>query len=179
MLIAQFYLVIPFRAAQFISGPSELGLIYSGAAVVMVVTMLPLTGAANRYLPTRVTLAGAAACLGTGVALMGLSSSLITMLIGVAVFIVGQMLAQPVLNATVSRFAPPGAVASYFGVQGLATAIGGATGSAAAGILYAIADSGNPNAGLVWLVFPLWAAIVAALFVVFGPRDTARPNESA
>ncbi|MGV8896084.1 MAG: MFS transporter [Rhodoglobus sp.] len=177
VLIAQFYLVIPFRAAQFISGPSELGLIYSGAAVVMVVTMLPLTGAANRFLPTRVTLAGAALCLGAGVALMGLSSSLTTMLIGVAVFIIGQMLAQPVLNATVSRFAPPGAVASYFGVQGLATAIGGAAGSTSAGVLYAIADSGNAGAVYIWLAFPLWALIVAALFVVFGPRQTAGTPE--
>ncbi|CAO1648876.1 MFS transporter [Salinibacterium sp. NYA9b] len=178
VLIAQFYLVIPFRAAEFTSGPSDLGFIYSGAAVVMVITMLPLTGAANRFLPDRITLAGATACLGAGVGLMGLSTNLVGMLVGVAVFIVGQMLVQPVLNATVSRFAPDGSVASYFGVQGLANAIGGAVGSGSAGVIYALADSGEPGAEWVWLTYPAWAILVAIMFVIFGPRAASGSADS-
>lgn len=175
-LIAQFYLVIPFRAGELLPGPTGLGMVYSGAAIVMVATMLPLTGLANRLLPRYAILAIAAVALGVGVALIGLANSVAFMLAGVGVFVIGQMLAQPVLNAVVSNFAPDGSVASYFGVQGLATAIGGIIGSTAGGLIYTIAGSSGPAAFWVWFSFPLWGALVCLLFVLFGPRDRSTPE---
>lgn len=170
VLIAQFYLVIQYRAAQLLPGPTGIGLIYSAAAVLMVLTMLPLTGLANRFFPARATLAVAALSLGCGVAVIGMADSIAWMVAGVGIFVVGQMLGQPVLNAVVSTFAPDGSVASYFGVQGLANAIGGIAGSLAGGAIYTIAAGESDAAAWVWFTFPVWGAYVAVMFLLFGPR---------
>ncbi|GAA3634878.1 MFS transporter [Microbacterium awajiense] len=169
VLITQFYLVIPYRAGTLLPGPEGLGLVYTGAAIVMVITMLPLTGLANRLLPRRGIVAIAVVCLGVGVATIGLAGALPVMLLGVGVFVVGQMLSQPVLNAIVSDFAPDGSVASYFGVQGLATAVGSILGSTLSGVIYPLADTAW--AAIAWAVFPVWAAIVATLLWTWGPRE--------
>ncbi|GAA1946862.1 MFS transporter [Microbacterium aquimaris] len=172
VMITQFYLVIPFRADQLLPGSIGVGVVYSGAAVVMVVTMLPLTAWTNRTFTRPVILAGAAVLLGGGIAVIGAAPTTPVMLLGVAVFVVGQMLAQPVMNAVVSGFAPDGSVASYFGVQGLATAIGAITGSAIGGVVYSVAGS-DPRTW-AWLFFPVWGAVVASAFAVARPGSAPR-----
>lgn len=169
VLITQFYLVVPFRAGTVLPGPEGVGLVYTGAAIVMVITMLPLTRLADRLLPRRGIVAVAAVCLGAGVTTIGLSETLPIMIAGVGVFVVGQMLSQPVLNAIVSDFAPPGSVASYFGVQGLATAVGGILGSALSGVVYPLAAT--EWATTAWTVFAVWGILVALLFIAFGPGE--------
>ncbi|WP_061961157.1 MFS transporter [Demequina flava] len=167
VLVSQFYLVIPFRAGELLPGSVGVGVVYSAAAVVMVITMLPLTGFVNTRLSRPVILALAVALMGCGVAVIGSAPVTATMLVGVAVFVTGQMLAQPVMNAVVSTFAPSTSIASYFGLQGLATAIGSVTGSTIGGVIYSAAGGGG--ATYMWWFFPAWGAFVAVLFVVIAP----------
>ena len=178
-LVTQLYLAVPIRAREVLSGPEGVGLVYTAAAVFMVITMLPLTGFANRRFAPKHILAFSAIALGCGLGVMGLWGTLPGLLVGVGIFTVGQMLAQPVMNAVVSDFTPAGSVASYFGVLGLANAVGGIAGQAAGGALYTVAAGGG-GAGTtqVWWAFPAWGLLVAVAFVSAGPRPRSEPTVS-
>ncbi|GIJ00583.1 multidrug resistance protein MdtH [Sediminihabitans luteus] len=172
-LVSQLYLVVPVRAAAVLPGSVGVGLVYTAAAVFMVVVMLPLTGFASRHLEPHRILALGGLALGAGVATMGLWDSVAGLLVGVLVFTVGQMLSQPVMNAVVSDLADGGAVASYFGALGLAQALGGIVGSTVGGLLYTAAASPGPAGTWPWVVFLVAGIVVAVAFLRFGPTARA------
>lgn len=176
LMVTQLYLAVPIRAQDVLEGPEGVGLVYTAAAIFMVFTMLPVTGFANRRFEPKRILAFSALALGAGLGIMGIWGTLPGLLAGVGVFTVGQMLAQPVMNSVVSSFTRSGSVASYFGVLGLAHAVGGVAGQAAGGLIYTIAAAGGAASGLVWWAFPAWGIVVAIAFIWAGPRV---PREGA
>ena len=167
VLFAQLYLAVPLRAADVLPGTVGLGTVYSVAAIVMVVTMLPLTGAADRRLRPEVAIGLGTVALGGGLFVLGVWESVTGLVVGVVIFTLGQALFQPIMNSTVSSFAPEGSMASYFGVHGLALAAGGVLGGLGGGAMYGFADT----AGSWWpghlpeLVFGLWGLVVATYLV--------------
>jgi DHA1 family multidrug resistance protein-like MFS transporter len=165
-LLSQLYLLVPFRAAQVLPGPAATGLLYSGAAVLMVLVTIPLTGAVSARLTAGRTLAVGTLALGVGIAVMGAGGTVAGLVVGLAVFTLGQVVTLPTMSAVVASRAPDGAVASYFGVQGVAHAIGATIGSAGGGVLYAYAVSGGWAAEVLpWAVFLVWGMALAALLV--------------
>ncbi|PSL03150.1 DHA1 family multidrug resistance protein-like MFS transporter [Haloactinopolyspora alba] len=157
LLISQLYLAVPVRAASVLPDAVGVGVVYSSAAVVMVVLMVPLTGLARRRWPTGRILATGAAGLGGGLAVMGVWDSAAGLFAGVAVFTVGQILSQPVMNAVVADYARENGVASYFGVHGLALAVGGVAGNVGGGFLYGLTGGWSL---LSWAVFASWAVVL-------------------
>lgn len=110
------------------------------------------------------SLACAALALASGLVVMGLWRSFPGLVVGVIVFTLGQVLFQPIMNAEVSSFADSEAVASYFGVNGLALAVGGITGSVGGGAMYGLLDSANPLLqALPWVVLGCWGLLIAGL----------------
>lgn len=174
LLVSQLYLVVPIRAADVLPGAFGVGIVYTSAALLMVVTMLPLTGFVSRRLPSRSILGIGALSLGGGVAIMGLWGTTAGLLVGVGFFTIGQILSQPVMSAVVADYAQGGSIASYFGVLGLAQAVGGVVGNLGGGLLYLLADGTGARAQLPWLVFLAWGAVVAATFYKFGPGSSPR-----
>lgn len=160
VLISQLYLAVPVRARAVLPDSLGVGAVYSAAAVVMVVLMVPLTGLARRRWPTGRILATGAVGLGAGLAVMGTWNSAVGLFAGVAVFTIGQIFSQPVMNAVVAGYAREGGVASYFGVHGLALAVGGVTGNVGGGLLYGL--SGGLSV-LPWASFASWALALAYL----------------
>ncbi len=177
VLFAQLYLAVPLRAADVLPGTVGLGAVYSVAAIVLVVTMLPLTGAADRRLRPEVAIGLGTVALGGGLFVLGVWESLTGLVVGVVIFTLGQTLFQPIMNSTVSSFAPEGSMASYFGVHGLALAAGGVLGGLGGGALYGLAE----RAGSWWvghlpeLVFGLWGIGVATYLVRLPRRETPAP----
>jgi DHA1 family multidrug resistance protein-like MFS transporter len=92
----------------------------------------------------------------------------------VVVFTLGQVLCQPMMNTLVSRFADGDRIASFFGVNGLALAVGGVIGNVGGGALYQLAGSRPEYAWVPWLVFGAWSVAVAALYA--RRRPTSRPR---
>ena len=167
VLFSQLYLVVPLRAADVLPSTVGIGSVYSVAAVVMVVTMLPLAGAADRWLRPETALALGTLGLGAGLLLLGVWPSVSGLVAGVVVFTLGQALFQPIMNSTVSSFAREDSIASYFGVHGLALALGGILGGVGGGLLYGVAERGTSLwlAHLPEVVFTLWSIGVAILLL--------------
>ncbi len=176
VLASQLYLAVPVQARAVLPSSVGLGAVYSLAAVVMVVVMLPLTRSADRWLAPRASLALATVGLASGLVVMGLWRSVAGLAIGVVVFTIGQVLFQPIMNSEVSRHADPASVASYFGVHGLALAVGGVVGSLGGGALYGLLDSSRPVLQAApWAVFACWGTFIAILLA----RSSRRRDHAA
>ncbi|MFC0097852.1 MDR family MFS transporter [Micromonospora marina] len=163
-LFSQLYLAVPVRVGQVLPGTTSLGLVYSVAAIVMVVATVPLTRLAERYLRTGQTLAAGTGALAVGLWLLGVLPGPAGVVTGVVVFTLGQVLLLPTLNGTVSRLAPAGAVASYFGANGLVLSLGGLVGNLGGGWLL---DLGGGLAQWVpWTVFAAWGLATAGVYLL-------------
>ncbi|SDD63645.1 MFS transporter, DHA1 family, multidrug resistance protein [Sanguibacter gelidistatuariae] len=161
LLVSQLYLLVPLRATSVLPDTIGLGVVYSASAVLMVVTMLPLTRFVSARLGKGPILACGAVGLAAGICTMGAWGTTAGLLVGIGLFTVGQMLTQPVMSAVVAGFATPGATASYFGVQGIAQAVGGVVGNVGGGLLYTLASGTGLVAWTPWLAFALWGAACA------------------
>jgi len=174
-LFSQLYLAVPVRVGQVLPGATSLGLVYTVAAVVMVVATVPSTRLAERYLTTGRTLAVATVMLSAGLLLLGVLPGPAGVVTGVVVFTLGQVLLLPTVNGTVSRLAPPGAVASYFGANGLVLSLGGLIGNLGGGWLLDLGD--DTVNWLPWTVFAGWGAAAAvAYLLVLRPSTPVRSD---
>jgi MFS transporter, DHA1 family, multidrug resistance protein len=173
-LVTQLYLAIPVRAGDLGIAASDLGRIYATGAVVMVVTLVPLSRHASRRLRPFHVMAAGTVLLGLGLVGVGAAPVAAALTLGVVVFTLGQVLCQPMMNTLVSRFADGDRIASFFGVNGLALAVGGVIGNVGGGALYQLAGSRPEYAWVPWLVFGAWSVAVAALYA--RRRPTSRPR---
>jgi MFS family permease len=84
-----------------------------------------------------------------GVAFVG---SVPALLLCVALFSIGALLASPSQQTVTAGFSNPAALGSYFGVNALALALGGGLGNYSGGLLYGLGKDRSMPA-LPWLIF--------------------------
>ncbi|MFI2363389.1 MFS transporter [Promicromonospora sp. NPDC019610] len=152
-IFTQLQLVVPLRLESALGSSVGVGAAYAAAAVLVLATTVPVT----RWLQARfrlpVVLALGTGTMGAGIALLGGGPGLGSLVAGMTVFTLGQMVFQPAMSAMVAAGAPAGSVATRFGVNGLALALGGVVGSSLVGALLA-----GPLAGPGWA----WAGFAVA-----------------
>lgn len=163
VLVSQLYLAVPFQASRVLSDPLALGTVYSVAAAVMVFAMIPTVRTVDRHLRPAHAMALATALLTLGLSVVGVGT-VATLYLGVMMMSFGQAIFLPIMNGNVSKQSPPGLAASYFGVNGLALAVGGLFGSIAGGFLLGLSPG-----WVAWAAFGLWGAGTAALFARRAP----------
>ncbi|MFA9446373.1 MFS transporter [Egicoccus sp. AB-alg6-2] len=176
-LVSQLYLAVPVRAGELLADASQLGRVYAVGAIVMVLTLVPLSRIASQRLHAFHVMAIGTLLLGGGLLAIGFAPVAAALYVGVVVFTLGQVLCQPMMNNLVSRFADPDRMASFFGVNGLALAVGGVVGNIGGGALYQLSQQ-PAFAAVPWLVFGCWAAGVAALYAR-AARTVEPPSEAA
>jgi MFS transporter, DHA1 family, multidrug resistance protein len=81
-----------------------------------------------------------------------LAGSVTALLLCVALFSAGALLASPTQQTVTAGFANPTALGSYFGVNALALALGGGLGNYSGGLLYGLGQQRAAPA-LPWMVF--------------------------
>jgi len=105
-----------------------------------------------------------------GVALAG---SVLVLLLCVALFSAGALLAAPSQQTVAAEFADPTALGSYFGVNALALAIGGGLGNYSGGLLYGLGrENGTP--ALPWVVFCTSGTVAAIGMLLLHRRQASR-----
>lgn len=158
-IFTQLQLVVPLRLESALGSSLGVGATYAAAAVLVLATTVPVTRWLQDRLRLPVVLALGTATMGAGIALLGGGPGLGSLVAGMTVFTLGQMVFQPAMSAVVAAGAPAASVATRFGVNGLALALGGVVGSSLVGALLA-----GPLAGPGWA----WAgfAVAGALLAV-------------
>ncbi|MFD6177974.1 MULTISPECIES: MFS transporter [unclassified Isoptericola] len=161
-IFTQLQLVVPLRLDAVLGSSAAVGAVYAAAAVLVLVLTVPATRWLQARLRMPAVLALGVATMGTGIAVLGGGPGLVSLVVGMVMFTLGQMVFQPAMSAVVAAGAPAASVATRFGVNGLALAVGGVVGSSVVGALLAGPLSGP---GWAWAGFALAGAGVAVGYV--------------
>ena len=158
-IFTQLQLVVPLRLDAVLGSSVGVGAVYAGAAVLVLALTVPVTRRLQARLRLPAVLALGVATMGAGIAVLGGGSSVVALVAGMVVFTLGQMVFQPAMSAVVAAGAPAASVATRFGVNGVALAVGGVVGSSVVGALLA---GPLAHAGWAWAGFAVAGAVVAA-----------------
>jgi MFS transporter, DHA1 family, multidrug resistance protein len=176
-LTAQLYLAVPVKADAVLSDPSVVAYLYMAGAIFMVFLQLPVVNLMEKHVAPSRALALGSIVLGGGLLLLGFATGVWGMLAAILVFTLGQMISLPLMNNLISRFAGSGLFATYFGLNGIALALGGFLGNSSSGQMF---DTVKNHAELQWLPWTLlfsFGVILALLFVMAGRRLDQLPRE--
>jgi DHA1 family multidrug resistance protein-like MFS transporter len=170
-IFTQLQLVVPLRLDAVLGSSIGVGAVYAAAAVLVLTTTVPATRWLQARLRMPAVLALGVALMGAGIAVLGGGPGVASLVAGMVVFTLGQMVFQPAMSAVVAAGAPARAVATRFGVNGLALAVGGVVGSSAVGALLAGPLS---HGGWAWAGFAVAGAAVA---VGYARMPAGRPGK--
>ncbi len=178
----QLIISLPLKAEALTGDKSSVGPIFLVNALVTIFLQYPIV----RWLEHRVT---PMVALGLGVAVMALGLGSVAlvqafpaMLISMAIFSIGNLVALTNQSTVIANLARPEALGSYFGVSAVALALGGGLGNFLGSVLYdASIAQGAP--ALPWLVmgavglgaaFGLW---VLNQYLIARTAQVARAHE--
>lgn len=165
IMLAQFSLVLPLYAADKFGAQDQIGMLFTGNAVLMIVLQYPVLAVLSRYLkPTRIALTGVA-LTATGLGTAGFAGNFSFLVVTLVVFTMGQLLIMPSIDTVVANYAPDGLGASYQGFSGLAGAVGGIAGNALGGILYGWAR-GHQWLTEIWAVYFCFGMFICIFFLI-------------
>ncbi|UUZ79906.1 MFS transporter [Paenibacillus sp. P26] len=137
IMLAQFSLVLPLFAADRFAAQSEIGMLFTGNALLMIAAQYPPLAVFSRYFTAaHIAVIGViltAAGIGSA-AFAGQFAYLVS--VTLVIFTIGQLLIMPSIDTVVADLAPDGLAASYQGFAGLAAAVGGILGNTIGGALY-------------------------------------------
>ncbi|NWF81920.1 MAG: MFS transporter [Chloroflexi bacterium] len=150
----QLTLSLPLAAGRLSGSTDAVGAVYALNAGMTVLLQYPILRSVERWLRPLPILILGKALMALGLGAVAVAPSLGVLLGCVVIFTLGSILATPVQQSITASLADPRALGSYFGVNALALAFGGALGNLAGGLLSDAARRvGQP--ALPWLTFAL------------------------
>jgi DHA1 family multidrug resistance protein-like MFS transporter len=168
----QFTISLPL-VAKGISGTAEaVGWVYGINAGMSILFQYPVMRLLGRRLPPLATLVLGLGLMAVGFGAVALARDVPMLLACVVCISSGVLLAMPSQQTVTANLANPAALGSYFGVNGLALALGGGLGNFSGGLLYDVSGQiGFP--ALPWLVFCAVGLAAAGGLALFARRDAA------
>lgn len=167
-LWTQITLSIPLKATEIAVNNNAVSWVYGVNSIMSIALQYPVMRFMEKRFAPAATLVLGIAVMTAGLGLVSLANDISFMLICVALYSLGGLLASPSQQTVAAELANATALGSYFGVAGLAIAFGGGMGSFSGGTLYGLGQSWNhPEAP--WLIFMAVGVITTlALATFFG-----------
>ncbi len=165
----QITLAIPLKATDISGDNNAVSWVYGVNSLMSIVLQYPLMRFTERYLSPASTLALGIGIMAIGLGAIAISPTLTMLLVCVALYSLGGLLASPSQQTVAANLANSAALGSYFGVAGLAIAVGGGMGSFSGGTLYGLGKS-LQQPYLPWLTFMGVGVITGILLVIYFHR---------
>ncbi|MFM2031758.1 MAG: hypothetical protein RLZZ297_523 [Chloroflexota bacterium] len=172
----QITLAIPMRAVALSGNDAAVSWVYTVNAVMSIALQYPLMRIADKRFSPAVTMLLGVSLLASSFGFLAFADNIGLLLACVAIYSLGGLFASPSQQTVAANLADSSALGSYFGVAGLAIALGGGMGSFSGGTLYdwgqAIKQPAAP-----WLVFFGVGVCTLTLLYLFFRRHAllARP----
>ena len=160
-MAAQFSITLPLVAVAVAGSAGAVAWVYAVNSAIAVVLGYPVPRLAERRFGAPRALIFGVLATAAGLALIGFSRDTASLMIAVAIYSLGIVLARPSEQTVAAGLANPAALGSYFGVAALAVAFGGGLGNFAGGLLYDVGRRLETPA-LPWLIFAAIGAVAAA-----------------
>ncbi|HEV2528315.1 MAG TPA: MFS transporter [Thermomicrobiales bacterium] len=168
-LAVQYSLTLPFIAGEIGGTDAAVTMVLVTYSLVTIATQYPLLRFLDGRLATTSILVAGMSVMALGLGAVALVGSMIPLILCTAVYAIGAVMAQPMIQTVQARLVDPAAMGSYFAIGAYALAIGGAVGSLAGGQLYDAGESTGFSA-LPWLTFGVVGLVAAVGFRWFGRR---------
>ncbi|MCC2685875.1 MAG: transporter [Paenibacillaceae bacterium] len=139
-LFMQLFLTVPQLAEAATGSKSGVAYVYAAISLSVILFQLPITRMLQEVENRFMLIGLGALVMGVGLFVFGFAGGLPLLLVGSVIFALGTMIAGPLLMDVVPMFAPPGKLASYYGFNGYALAIGGALSTIVGGWFYDLGD---------------------------------------
>lgn len=157
--------------ARAVSGTSDaVSWVYTLNAGMSVLLQYPLLRLAERWLRPLPILIVGVLLMAAGLGAVGFIATTPALLVCVALYSVGSLLASPTQQTVASEYANPAALGSYFGVNALALAVGGSLGNYSGGLLYGLGREYERPA-MPWLVFCAVGLVAGAGMIALHRRQ--------
>lgn len=154
-------IVLPLIATELAHTTDAVSWVYTVNAVIAVALQYPVLRLFSRWLAPMPLLVLGLALMALALGSVALAATIWHLLGSVALFSLGGVLASPSAQTVAADLADPAALGSYFGVNALSLAIGGAIGNLSGGLLYGFGKSSQLPA-LPWLVCMAVGLVAAA-----------------
>jgi DHA1 family multidrug resistance protein-like MFS transporter len=165
----QITLSIPLKATDIATDTNAVSWVYGVNALISIVLQYPLMRLAERFFSSAAILVIGIGVMAIGLGLIATTHTTALLLICVALYSVGGLLASPSQQTVAANLADNSALGSYFGVAGLAIALGGGMGSFSGGTLYGWGKALQQPA-LPWLTFMIVGIITTIALIFFFRR---------
>lgn len=162
----QLGVLLPLYVVRRLGDQSALGILYTVNSVLILALQYPLIRLVSRRLSPVVSVGLGISVISLSLALMGAGQSLPWMIGCIALFAAGAAVIDPTYNAYVSSVASPAHVGSYFGFGALGLAVGGASATYAAGVLFELSSSVN-RPELPWTAAAVAGGAVSGLLFAY------------
>jgi MFS transporter, DHA1 family, multidrug resistance protein len=161
-------------ATRVITGTNDaVSWVYALNSLMGIVLQYPLLWLVERWLKPLPILILGMIIMSLGMGSIAFANSTVSLLVCVAIFATGRILAGPVQQTIAASLANPAALGSYFGVSALALALGGGIGNAIGGVLYGLGISLDLHV-LPWMIFA-GAGLLSALGLALVVKDKQQP----
>ncbi len=161
-VMSQFSLTITLAAADIAGSASAVAWIYLvNTAITVGLGYFVPRWLERWFRPIDLMVVGTVV-IAVGLAIVGFSANVVSILVAAAVFSLGAIMARPGQETIVANLAHPDARGAYFGIGGLSLAVGGSLGTLFGGIAY---DYGRRHdlQLATWLLFFAIGAVTALL----------------
>jgi DHA1 family multidrug resistance protein-like MFS transporter len=167
-LATQPTITVPLLTARLV-GAEAIGPLFAIQAALAMTLQVPLVRWTTRHAGPMVQVSGALLLMGLGFVGYAVAGNFIGLALATGLVAIGQLLISPVQSTVTARLGG-GKGGAYFGVGGLALAVGGALGNGSGGALIDI----SARAGLAWLpwIGMSGVAVVSAIGFAILQRDT-------
>jgi DHA1 family multidrug resistance protein-like MFS transporter len=167
--VDQITLAIPLKATDIATDTNAVSWVYGVNALISIALQYPLMRLAERFFHQPPLLVIGIAIMAIGLGFIATTHTTALLLICVALYSVGGLLASPSQQTVAANLADNTALGSYFGVAGLAIALGGGMGSFSGGTLYGWGKALQQPA-LPWLTFMSVGIITTIALIIFFRR---------
>jgi len=147
----QLTISLPLKAEALSADKGSIGVIYLVNSLITIVLQVPIIRWLERRLSPMTAMVLGIAVMAVGLGSVALDQAFPGMLLSVAIFSVGNLIALANQNTVIASLARPEARGSYFGVSAVALAFGGGLGNFLGSVLYDVSITQGAPA-LPWLV---------------------------
>lgn len=161
-LYTQLSLGLPLRAEGVLPDPGIVSLIWTINSVIVIVLQTPISRWIIEKINPMYTLSLGVLFIGAGLGSLYWSTTFYQLIISGAIFIIGEMLILPTMDATISRIGAAHMIGAFFGISNFISGIGEGAGKFFGGQLLGL---GTPSA-TPWITYAVFAIVVSIAVAV-------------
>jgi MFS family permease len=158
-LYTQLSLSLPLRAEDILPNPGIVSLVWTINSVIVIVLQTPISRWFVEKIHPMNALALGILFMGGGLGSLYWSTSFYWLMLSGAIFIVGEMLVVPTMDATVSRLGTARLIGIFFGITNFISGIGEGVGKYTGSQLLSLGTASS----IPWLTFAVAAIVISGV----------------